>query len=494
MDFLDPVKRRRHIRRLMIGYVLVAVLILIIGRFFVIWASGESFNPRTGKIIDYGLLFIDSKPGNADVFLNKDHKGTTAGRYNLPAGTYDITLTKDGYFEWHNKISLAGQSVDRVVYPFLFPKAPKTQAVKAYASLPAEASSSPDRRWLIVEQTTAPGIFSFDLFDTSKTSLSPSNLAVPAGLLTNTALQNQSLTVVRWASDNNHFLLRHDYEGGSEFIVMSRTDPVTNINLSRQYGINAGSADFNAGRFDQVYLYAPSDQTLNLVNSSRNTTTVLLKKVSDWKAIENNLVLYSTADGAPAGQILIKIWDNGKSYKLTSLPIANSQQFDAKQYQSHWYYALGNESYGRIVIYKDPLDSLKDPNNGKVLPLLSIVTPGTPLLSFSKNSRFIEAQSGQQFNVYDAETQTRYKYSLTLSTAPMLGWMDGHRLIGDINDQVFVMDFDAQNQHSLIKTASAEIEFDSSWNHMYSFGLASAGGAVELQSTDMRAGNDLPKP
>lgn len=492
MDFLDPVKRRRHSRRLMIGYVLVAVLILIIGRFFVIWASGESFNPRTGKIVEYGLLFVDSKPSGADVFLNNHSHGTTSARLNLQAGNYDIKLTRTGYYDWHNKLSLAGQSVDRVVYPFLFPKALKAQNLKSYSGLPVEVNASPDRHWLLVEQSPSPGSFSFDLYDTTKPTQAAAALAVPAELLENTTRPNQSLSVVHWASDNNHFLLKHSYDGGSEFIVMSRSDPVTNINLSKRFNLVAGSADFNSGKFDQVFIYTPSDQILNLANTSRGSISALIQKVGDWKAVDNNLVFYFTTERAPPGQVAYKIWDNGKSYQLTNLPLSDHQQFDAKRYQSNWYYALGNDVYGRIVIYKNPLDSLKVAADAKATPLLSLAAT-SPQLSFSENSRFIEAQSVQQFNVYDVETQTRYKYSLTLTASPTLDWMDGYRLIGNIDNQVFVMDFDAQNQHKLLATASGVVEFDGTYNHMYSFGLPAANGAVSLQLTDLRAGADVPK-
>lgn len=493
MDFLDPVKRRRHSRRLIFGYILVGALILIIGRFFVIWASGETINPRTGKITDYGLLFVDSKPSGASIYLNNQSQGTTSARLNLAAGTYSLQLKKDGYYDWNNKLTLAGQSVDRAVYPLLFPKSPKSSNLKSYAALPSVVSTSRDRHWLLIEQVSSPANFSFDVYDTTKPTLGPSALPVPTSLLDNTTRPNQALSVVEWASDNNHMLLKHSFDGGAEFIIFSRTDSAGNLNLNRQFKLAATSASLNNGRADQIFLYSSADRAVYLANTSRNNLTPEIQKVNDWKNIDSDLVLYYTTDGAPPGQITYKIWDNGKNYKLTDQPVAEQQLFDAHSYQSHWYYALGNNVLGRVVIYQDPLDSLKNPSSGKARPLLSITTPGSPSLSFSDHNRFIEAKSGQQFNIYDTETQTRYKYFLSLTPSPALDWMDAYRLVGNIDNQVFVMDFDAQNQHKLIPTASGAVEFDGPYNHMYSFGLPADDGSIGLQITDLRAGNDLPK-
>ncbi len=491
MDFLDPAKRRRHSRQLVVGYVLVAILILLIVRFFVIWASGETINPRTGKINDYGLLFVDSKPGGADIYLNNQKLGNTASRLNLSAGAYDIRLSRSGYYDWTNKLNLAGQSVDRVVYPFLFPKEPKPVSLKTYKTLPSEFSFSHDHHWLLVGQSATPGSFSFDLYDTTKPTAQPSILTVPLALLTNTGLPEQSLNVVEWASDNNHMLLKHSFAGGAEFIIFSRTDTAGNLNLNQKFTFAASAAGLNGGRANQIYLYRAADQVLDLANTDRSSLAPVLTKVLDWKAVDNDLIFYDTADGAAAGKLSFKIWDNAKTYKLTELPQADLQTFDAHSYQSHWYYVVGNSVLNRAIIYRDPLDSLK--NSSQASPLLSFVTSGSIKLSFSENGRFIDAQSGQLFNLYDTETQSHYKYTFGLVASPELEWMDGHRLIGDVQGSIFVMDFDSQNQHKLLPTAAGSVAFDSPYNHMYSFSEIAADGSSSLQITDLRAGSDLPK-
>ena len=101
MDFLDPKKRRSYHIRLITGYFLVAIVITL-GTIIVIYgANGYGINRKTGQIVQNGLVFVDSKPANAEVFLNNvDQHTSTSARLVLPAGNYNMSLKKAGYRDW----------------------------------------------------------------------------------------------------------------------------------------------------------------------------------------------------------------------------------------------------------------------------------------------------------------------------------------------------------------------------------------------------------
>jgi hypothetical protein len=123
MDFLDPKKRRAYHIRLIVGYVLVAIVIGLATVILVYGANGYGINTKTGQIVQNGLLFADSKPGGARIYLNDvDQNAATAARLVLPAGNYKLTLKKSGYRDWSRHFTLSEQSVARYVYPFLFPE------------------------------------------------------------------------------------------------------------------------------------------------------------------------------------------------------------------------------------------------------------------------------------------------------------------------------------------------------------------------------------
>jgi hypothetical protein len=72
--------------------------------------------------------------------------------------------------------------------------------------------------------------------------------------------------------------------------------------------------------------------------------------------------------------------------------------------------------------------------------------------------------------------------------------MDGHRLLGESNGSVFVMDYDSANQQTLVPTTTALGGFFSrDYNQMYTLAPVSGSAAISLERVDMRAGTDLPK-
>jgi hypothetical protein len=187
-----------------------------------------------------------------------------------------------------------------------------------------------------------------------------------------------------------------------------------------------------------------------------------------------------------------RIWDGNQSYELSNFKAGNQYLVDEAQFQGNWYYVVGSNTDERVNIYKNPLDSLKNPNVKRAVPLLSLNIIDATKVSFSTNTRFIAAQAGQKLAVYDIETQDAYRYSLEKQLADILKWMDGHRLIGATNGTLFVADYDSINQQTLVPTNYARGGFFDR-NYEQLFTITATPDGVVLQSVDMRAGVDLPR-
>jgi hypothetical protein len=131
-------------------------------------ADGFGINTKTGEIVQNGLLFVDSKPGGAQIYLNNKFTSTTSARLVLPSGAYDLALKKTGYRDWQRKFDLSAQTIARFIYPFLFPVKPVTAGIKTYPNQPAFMTQSTDRHWLLVQtSSTDPKTITFDEYDTT---------------------------------------------------------------------------------------------------------------------------------------------------------------------------------------------------------------------------------------------------------------------------------------------------------------------------------------
>ena len=477
----------------MIGYGLVAIAIGLTSVILVYGAYGYGINTKTGELIQNGLLFVDSKPSGAGIYLNgQQNQSTTGVRLTLPAGSYELTVKKSGYRDWSRKFSLNEHSIARFSYPFLFPITLTSQNIKIYAQPPQLVTETPDRHWLLVQvpATDAKNVV-FDMYDTTKPDQLPLPLALPAGLLGGSG-QGDSLKALEWAADNNHLLLEHNYSGGQEFIIFNRADPSTSINVSRIFGVAATQMSLRNKKIDQLYIYNQANGSLSLGDVSQNSVQPLLTDVLAYKAYGDDLLSYVTAQQVTTGQVMARIWENGKTYPLYTFSAGSQYLLDADQFQGSWYYVAGSDSADRINIYKDPLSGIKDPATAKAIPLIALPDYSASKLSFSNNGRLVAAQAGQKLAVYDIETQTRYRYTLDKPLSGDLHWMDGHHLIGLSNGSVLAMDYDATNQQLLIPAISSEaIFFDKDYNQMFS--LVVGNGTVTLQRTDLRAGVDLPR-
>src|ERR1039458_10357287 len=112
MDFLDPIKVRRHKYRMFAGYALLGVAIFLTTVVLIFLAFGYG-GGKNGQIIQNGLVFVSSQPNPAQINLNGNNSGSsTNSRLQLPAGQYTMTLTKTGYRPWVRSLGVEGGSVE----------------------------------------------------------------------------------------------------------------------------------------------------------------------------------------------------------------------------------------------------------------------------------------------------------------------------------------------------------------------------------------------
>ena len=69
MEFLDPAKQTRHRIILWVGYVLVAVGIVIATLVLLYQAYGFGLG-KNGTVIQNGLVFLSSQPRPANIYMN----------------------------------------------------------------------------------------------------------------------------------------------------------------------------------------------------------------------------------------------------------------------------------------------------------------------------------------------------------------------------------------------------------------------------------------
>ena len=495
MDYLDPKKRRAHNVKLMISYILIAIAIGLTTVLLMYVAYGFGLNK--GQVIQNGLVFVSSTPSGSKVYLNGQQRGTTGERLTLAAGTYTMKIQRNGYRTWERAVTVEGGTVEHFDYPFLFPVNLQTAAINIYSKAPVFATQSPDRRWLLIEH---PGsITDFDLYDIKnpkqrKTSV----ISLPAGLLT-TATGSQSLKLVEWSTDNRHVLLEHLYDGKLEYILLDTQNPSQSVNLSERLNLPAtAQITLQNNAFDHYFVYDAQTATLSTDTLNAPAATPLLQHVLSYKTYGTDVVLYTTDQNAPSGQVNVELYQNNKTYHLRTLPVDKIYLLNLTQYNGSGYVAAGASSENRVYVYQNPTSVLDQ--NQVLIPVTILRVDHPNYLKFSANAQFIMAEHANQFAVYDVQYDKTYAYTIDVPfDTPQLHatWMDGDRIDYVSGGKLVVFDYDSTNLQILMSAdAMYEPFFDQNYHYVYTLATVPVAKTAETQtqltSTALLTPADLP--
>lgn len=478
MDFFDPKKKRARTTRLYLGYVLMGVA-LIIGTLIVWYQTyGYDIDRRTGDVIQKGLVFVDAHPESAVIYLNGEDKGRTDARFTQAAGHYSLELKRDGYRAWKHEFDLYGGAIERFVYPFLFPEKLSVSEKKSYGAAPPLATVSLDRRWLVIQQ---PGDFmTFDVVDLTAPKAQIQTITIPAGVLT-VSNEAQNLEFVEWSSNNRHVLLKHTFGAVVEYITLDRVSPENSVNVTKAFNLPGARISFRDKKPDQFYLYTPEGGVLQAGDLKSRTPLPVLSRVTAFKSHGSDKLIYVTDAGASAGKVRVRIRDGDKDYTLKELPAGGTYLLALARFDGRWYMAAGMAAEGKVSVYRDPVSVMRETPEKAAIPISTLRVANPEELSFSTNARFIMAQGGSNFAVYDAERDKQYRYDigLPLASGQKATWMDGHRLSLVSENKVAVFDFDGANKQILSAALPAyQVFFDRDYEAIYTFAPNQTGATA----------------
>ncbi len=501
MDFLDPKKQRMHKIRLLVGYVLIGIAVLIATVILLYQAYGFGIDNK-GNVIQNGWLFVSSRPSPADVYINgARYKSQTDTRVQLPAEKYTVKLTRSGYRDWQRDVTINGGDVQHFDYPLLVPQKLSTTSLKQYDTTPNVTSQSPDKRWLVLQ--TAADFTTFEVFDLSKPKEPPAVVSLPADTIT-ASDGAQAWHAVEWSRDNRHLLLKHDYQKAGqtlgEFVLFDHEEPAQSINLSRTLNTNPTKVALQDGAYDQYYLYDQTNLLLAKASLRDPNPTAFLEHVLDFKPYDSNGVLYVTDVATTAGKVAVQFRQGDDTYNIREILPSASYLLDIARYKGNLYAAVGTPVENKVYLYKNPT---KNAQNGQknLLPLRTLRLAGPTYVAFAPGGQYILVENGTHCLTYDFLATRRYEYQLSMLDEPRLHvrWTDSAHLQFVSGGKLILSDYDGINQQILQPSlAGLEPVFDQDATFAYSFVAQSSPATAEkpaantytLTSTALRTPQD----
>lgn len=512
MDFLDPKARRNRSIRLLIGYALMAVLIFTASLILVYRTYGFDVDRKTGEVIQYGLVYTDSAPDKATIYVNGEpQKNLTNTRLSLQEGKYTMEIKKDGYRDWNKQLEVKGGEVIRLVYPMLIPTNLEELEISALGNnKEILRTQSPDRRYMLLQiNGTISNFTEYDLRTLQGTDKLPVSRAIsfPSGLFTN-GKNTDKLEVVEWSNDNNHVLIKHTFDmTGStatdyEFIMFDRKTPAESFNINKLLGQSPSKVSLRDKKYDIWYIQERETGNLLLANTNKELTPVA-NAVTTYKTHDDKTIIYAQKDTNDKTKQNIYIHNIGSDQKPYLLRQVNDGKLllDVAKYDGDWYYAISTSGDKNTYIYKNPMSVLSKDENTKPAPIsilhaeqadqteVSIVD-----LAFSSNTRFIFARDGQNLRIYDAKDDKKYefKFDQPIDETTGVKWMDGHRLMTISGGQIYYIDFDGANQQKLVGALPGRsVFFDRDYTVLYAINNSQkTADSVSLVRTSLRYEQD----
>jgi len=482
MDFLDPEKQKAHSRRLLLGYVLIGLVVLL-GTTILLYLSYGFGLDKNGNVIQNGLVFLSSHPEGADIYINGQRNEKTNTRITLPAGSYTAEIRRTGYDNWKRAITVEGGSVERFDYPFLWPSQLTTSTLKQYTEAPGMTSQSQDRRWLLVNITADQ----FDIYDLDADKPVSKQFIIPSDIYA-AGTTTKGWEAVEWDEANRYFILKRTFakagsdQAGTEYLLINRETPAESVNLTLTLGINPTTITMRDGNYDQYYLFDQNAHQVLTATLKKPTPQSLLKDVLAFKSDKDQLI-YVTPDKA-ADKVQVKMLEDEKTYTVRTAPASDNYLLGLSKFAGNWLVTAGSPSENKVYVYKNPLAQLKDKEQALPVPIQILKIDKPQYLSFSLTGRYAMVENNGKFAVYDAQRDKGYAHEMKTpydAGQQHIVWMDGFRMTASSNGKLTAFDYDGANAKSLVPIKSGTAPFfDHTYGNLYTLTPQNALTATPL--------------
>lgn len=423
---------------------LVAVLVFVM--------LGYQFNSDDGKIEQGGLVQFDSQPSGALVTIDGSPFGTrTASKTTMSAGPHVINMSRAGYNDWKKNVTVVPGSVLWLNYARLVPSDISPANVADFAVVTSAVASEDDKKMAIMQDAATPV---FTIADLTRDDARQSTIALPDGSFTPPQEgKAQHFTIETWDPDSRYLLVRHTYDDSQiEWIVVDTDDVAATKNVTKLLNIQASNIVFSNG--DSTKLYVQIDGDIRKVDLSAATLSrPLVSDVDSFSLYSDTMITFATRlsatgtrtvgyyiDGTDGPRIVRTFTDNG------DMPL----KFTVGRYFNETFEAIAYGDTVEVLIGDLPRDD-KTPIALRSVAAMP-VAGGAQYLSDKTNGRFIVAQNGPIYAVYDLELN---KASTTTfqGTSPVtkrLQWLDDYTVWNDRDGMLRLYEFDGANQHDIM--------------------------------------------
>jgi len=255
---------------------------LIITPLVILYTAGYGYNFKRGRIEKTGILYVDSKPTGANIFINGQLSGKTPKRFTkmLP-DKYQLEVKKDGYRPWNKEIEIRSNLTEFAEDIILFKDALPINIIEGEINF---FMASPDQRHIIYSVTKS-NIEELKIYNIkSKTSETLKKIQ-----------NNVEIKFVSWSMLQNLAIFKESEKNIDNYYIVN----VTTKEIKYLNEITTQKFIFLDWGLDKdVYLYGLTTTGLFQIDlTNKNIEKVITGKISSFIFNGNTLFYISRENG-----------------------------------------------------------------------------------------------------------------------------------------------------------------------------------------------------
>lgn len=392
-----------------------------------------------------GLAQIYSSPTGADVEIDGETSSwlqRTNTSKTLSAGEHTITLSKEGYDTWSRTITINEGLLYRLHYPRLFLKNRTEES--ALASSANFAAISPDRNTiLLINNTTTWQTFNLDSDSATPQPLKLAEILPFSSVATGASggLFSGEIKDAKWASDNEHVLLKIEDNGAVNWLVLNIKNPSSSVNITKAF--NADFSEVEILDSSANNLLVVLNQNLHRIDvGAKQISAILVEKILSFDYHNQNLVFIAekvTADSEEPYYVGLN--QLGSSEIKTLAALSNSAKIITMKFYDDEYIGILDGASFSLYLKRD---------FGKKAEFSLTFAPEE--LKVGENGEFVIMNAGGHIATLDMEAMDVSEWSIE---ADNFDWLDGSMLYAVKDGILNVYDFNGLNHRTLSSNVSA---------------------------------------
>lgn len=465
-----PKNRKQEILRRTLVYGLMTMIVTLLVTILLFIVMGYQYDEESGRIEQGGLLQLASKPTGAKVSIDGNEiSGRTDTKYYALAGEHDVKLELDGYKTWTKHVRLGAGSILWLNYARMVPQQIATETVAGYNRLDSSLAS-PNKRYIMLSTNAAnPNFEVINLTGDRPVSLP---LVLPEGSFTRSA--DGRYDIIEWDKTSRYVLVRHDYSGKSEFILVDTQDVGRSKNIRNEMSLDARKVKFAFDGGLRIYATTVDNTLVSDDLGDGNLPTIVGTKIADFSINHESYITFTSLADVSTGKYSVGYYRSGSN---TQNIVASSSSARSRIAIAHYF----NADY--MVFYDGNSLRISQIRSDIGIPEASLSMIATlpnvgdiDDLDFGPNGRFVVASSAANDVVYDLELKQYTDIAIAESgSAPT--WLDEYYLTSVKDGKLFIFEFDGQNKHEISAGIAGQAAVVSA-NNSYVYTFASKGSQV----------------